>query len=122
MLATPPPAVVLGLPDRNERLTAGTARSFRDGLATTGGISALAMMLPVLPVGRRMTASAPRVVTVPRGSPDRKLINRLNLSAQAGALLRHPADDVPDAAAQIGSHGRSGHSLDNTCHGEPSNE
>ena len=59
VLPAPRPAVVLIPTDRRERLAACAARSFRDGIATAGGVQALAVTLPVLPLGECEAVTAP---------------------------------------------------------------
>ena len=91
VLPAPRPAVVLVLPDRNERLAARAARPFGDGVATTGGVQPPAMTPPVLPIRQCVAFAAPRVATVRRGSPDGERLSVLDLSASPAALLAHPA-------------------------------
>jgi hypothetical protein len=89
VLTAPRSAVVLILPDRNQPLTAGTARSFGDGVATTGGVQALVMALAVLPVRHHVAGAAPQAATVPSSPPDRKLIVGLDLPGLPARLRGH---------------------------------
>ncbi len=51
VLPAPRPAVVLIRPNGRERLTASTTRPFGNWVATPGGVQALTVTLPVLPLG-----------------------------------------------------------------------
>jgi hypothetical protein len=91
VLPAPRPAVILIRTYRDERLAARAARPFGNGVAPAGGVQALPVALPVLSVGHHVAGAAPLAATVRRGSPDRKRLSVLDLSAPSAALLGHPA-------------------------------
>jgi hypothetical protein len=88
VLAAPPPAVVLILTDRDERLAACAARPRLQRLPPPGRIQAVTLTLAVLPVREREAVAAPPSSAVRGGTVLGECAKRLSLAALGTALLR----------------------------------
>jgi hypothetical protein len=88
VLAAPPPAVVLILTDRDERLAACAARPRLQRLPPPGRIQAVTLTFPVLPVREREAVAAPPSSAVRGGTVLGERVKRLSLAALGTALLR----------------------------------